>query len=549
MLGLIVANNYSQGLMPETAPNEHHTAALGLAQTLFDPLARTMVAFPWGQQGTPLADMKRPRSWQCDVMMDIRDHLMNEATRYQPLRIAVTSGHGIGKSALVAMLSDWGLNWPHSRIMVTANTEQQLLTKTSPEIAKWHRMSMCREWFNQAAMKISSIEHPESWRLDLVTWSANNTEAFAGLHNLGNLILVMTDESAAIDDKVWEVIEGALTDENTVLIWIALGNPTRNVGRFRECFGKYRNLWKTRQIDARDVEGTNKQYLQSLIDTYGIDSDIVKVRVLGQFPSASSLQFIGTDLVTAAQQRNRDEGAILPTDPVIFGLDHARFGDDSTVLAIRQGRDARSRPWLRWQGANSMEIASAVNEAVRRYLPDAIFIDAGGPNAGGVIDRLRQLNRDTPFEQAIFEINFGTSTKNMTARGPNDVERVRVANKRAQMWQNMKVWLPRAILPEVSGDPDSISQRIYDDLIGPEYSYNSQEEILLEKKEHMKARGLPSPDYGDALALTFAEDVAPRELPEYLHPEHYGRREAEYDRYAELAGGNSDDYDRYKDIR
>lgn len=195
-----------------------------------------------------------------------------------------------------------------------------------------------------------------------------------------------------------------------------------------------------------------------------------------------------------------------------------------------------------------MEIASSVNEAVRRYLPDAVFIDAGGPNAGGVIDRLRSLNRDTPFEQAIFEINFGTSTKDMTARSIAQDERVRVANKRAQMWQNMKVWLPRAILPSDVMTPDSVAQRLYDDLIGPEYTYNKDEEILLEKKEHMKARGLPSPDYGDALALTFAEDVAPRETPEYLRPEHYGR-EKEYDRYAELADRGDDDYDRYKDIR
>ncbi|MDQ3222670.1 MAG: terminase, partial [Gemmatimonadota bacterium] len=84
------------------------------------------------------------------------------------------------------------------------------------------------------------------------------------------------------------------------------------------------------------------------------------------------------------------------------------------------------------------------------------------------------------------------------------------------------------------------------DLIGPEYSYNAAEEILLEKKEHMKARGLASPDYGDALALTFAEDVAPRETPEYLNPSNYGR-DKPYDRYAELQGNET--YDRYNEIR
>jgi hypothetical protein len=192
-----------------------------------------------------------------------------------------------------------------------------------------------------------------------------------------------------------------------------------------------------------------------------------------------------------------------------------------------------------------MDIAGRVNEAIRQHLPDAVFIDAGGPNAGGVVDRLRQLNRDTPIGENIFEINFGSSHPDMTARGPGDVERVRVANKRAQMWQNMKVWLPRALLPPL-GDPESVGQRVYDDLIGPEYSYNKNEEILLEKKEHMKARGLASPDYGDALALTFAEDVAPRTIPEYLNPEHYGRQK-DFDRYAELEGGGG--YDRYSEIR
>jgi hypothetical protein len=170
-------------------------------------------------------------------------------------------------------------------------------------------------------------------------------------------------------------------------------------------FHRYRHRWIHKQIDARTVEGTNKAYLEELVETYGIDSDIVKVRVLGQFPSASSLQFIGTGIVEAARERAIAESAILPSDPVIFGLDHARFGDDRSVLAIRQGRDAKSRPWKGWSGATSMEIAGDVNAAMRQFLPDAVFIDAGGPNAGGVIDRLRQLN---PEYESIFEINFGS---------------------------------------------------------------------------------------------------------------------------------------------
>jgi hypothetical protein len=483
----------------------------------------------------PLEGLKGPRQWQGNVMATIRDHLSDPATRYQALRIAVASGHGIGKSAMAGQLSKWALDcWVDARVMITANTEDQLVTKTSPEVAKWHGMAITRDWFSRATMKISSKERPESWRLDFVTWSKNNTEAFAGLHNVGRLILVITDESSSIDDNVAQVIEGALTDENTVLIWLAMGNPTRNVGWFHAAFHRYRHRWITKQIDARTVEGTNKAYLQELVDTYGIDSDIVKVRVLGQFPSASSLQFIGTGLAQAAREREIVESAVLPSDPVIFGVDHARFGDDQSVLAIRQGRDARSRPWKRWQGANAMQIAGDIHEAMLQWRPDAVFVDAGGPNAGGVIDRLRQLN---PEYESIFEISFGQTEKGMTARFNNE-QRVKVANKRAQMWQNMKAWLERGILPN--------EQEIQDDLVGAEYAYDADNAILLEKKEHMKKRGLASPDNADALALTFALDVPPRTLPEFLKPENYGKQK-EYDRYAELPTYEpmTKGYDRY----
>lgn len=503
-----------------------------------DPLGHALYAFPWDTPGTPLEGVKGPRRWQGDLQATIRDHLADAATRYKPLRIAIASGHGIGKSAEIGMVSKWAMDcWPDARVVITANTEQQLLTKTSPEVSKWHRMAITRDWFKVATMKINSSEpgHGDSWRLDFVTWSEHNTEAFAGLHNLGKIIVVIYDEGSNIADKVWEVTEGALTDERTVIIWLAFGNPTRNVGRFRDCFSRYRHLWVTRQIDSRTVEGTNKEYLQSVVDTYGIDSDIAKVRVLGQFPSASSLQFIGSGLVAAARGRGKEDhsGAILPSDPVIFGLDHARFGDDQTVLAIRQGRDAVSRPWHRWQGATSMQIAGDLNALMRRWNPDAIFIDAGGPNAGGVIDRLRQLN---PEYEGIFEINFGSTGRE--ARWNNEV-RVRTANKRAEMWTNLRAWLERGILPD--------DQEIEDDLIGVEYSYNADEAVMLEKKEHMKKRGLASPDNGDALALTFAEDVAPRELPQYLDPENHGRRR-DFDRYEELPGYTpmQGEYDRYR---
>ena len=448
-------------------------------------------------------------------MMDvIKSHLSNPETRFQPCRIAVASGHGIGKSAGISMIVKWALDTcVDTRIVTTANTESQLLTKTSPEIGKWARLAITSDWFKPTATAlISTMKGREkSWRADLVTWSANNTEAFAGLHNQGKRIVLIFDEASGIDHKVWEVALGALTDEYTEIIWLAFGNPTQNTGAFRECFGKSRALWHTRQIDSRTVEGTNKAYLDELVRTYGLDSDIVKVRVLGQFPSASSMQFIASGLVEESQQR---VSASISSDPLVFGVDIARFGDDHSTLAIRCGRDAKSRPWKRWHGVDTMTVAGDVALEAQKWHPDAIFVDVGAMGAG-VIDRLRQLGVEN-----VFEVNFGSKGRDADwAAGV----RIKTANKRAEMWSSMRAWLEYGAIPD--------EQQLFDDLTGVEYGYDAEQRILLEKKEHMRSRGLSSPDDADALALTFAEMVAPRDVPNYLNPENYGTNT---DRYGEL---------------
>ncbi len=485
----------------------------------FDPYAYALYAFPWDQG--ELAGIHGPRKWQRDVMDTIRAHLSDPDKRFTPCRIARASGHGIGKSALIAMLAKWALDTcVDTRIIVTANTESQLLTKTSPELAKWARLAITRPWFksNATSMVSTMPDRDKSWRMDLVTWSENNTEAFAGLHNQGKRIVLIFDEASGIAKKVWEVALGAMTDEFTEIIWLAFGNPTSNTGEFREAFGKQRKLWNTRQIDSRTVEGTNKAYLQELIDTYGIDSDVVKVRVLGQFPSASSMQFIGSDIVD--QARTAPLGPVLISDPVVFGVDCARFGDDHSTLAIRAGRDARSRAWKRWDNTDAMTLAGDIAIEAGIWHPDAIFVDAGNIGAA-VVDRLRQLIPDT----FVAEVWFGAKSSRQADYNGN---RVRVANKRAEMWANMREWLRGGFIPDHQG--------LADDLIGPEYTFDADNAILLEKKEHMKARGLPSPDDADALACTFAEMVAPRALPSSRDMRNYPRPRGstgrEYDPYA-----------------
>ena len=389
-------------------------------------------------------------------------------------------------TALVAMIADWALSTcADTKIVLTASTNTQLITKTFPSLISWVRCSINAHWFTTTATSVSSRdpEHVRTWRADAIPWSTESSESFAGLHNKGRRIILIFDESSAIDDAIWEVAEGALTDENTEIIWLAFGNPTRNVGRFRECFGRFKHRWITKQIDSRAVEGTNKEEIQAQIEAYGEDSDFVRVRVKGEFPRAGSMQFIPGDIVDAA--RSREPFANL-MDPVVMGVDVARYGSDSSVIVTRRGRDATLIPWVTMKGADTMTVAARVMEEAGKHKPDAVFVDGGGVGAG-VVDRLRQL------KLPVVEVQFGAKSDYSveTQAGP-----IIYANKRAEMWGTMREWLKGASIPN---DPELAAE-----LVSVEYGYvqrDGKDAIQLEKKEDMRKRGLASPDKSDALCF------------------------------------------------
>ena len=183
------------------------------------------------------------------------------------------------------------------------------------------------------------------------------------------------DEASNIADLVWEVAEGALTDEDTEIIWVAFGNPTRNTGRFRECFRKYKHRWKTAQIDSRTVEGTNKQQLQKWVDDYGEDSDFVKIRVRGIFPDASELQFIPTGLTDEAMKRVVTAAQVAHA-PVIIGVDPAYSGVDDAVIYLRQGLHSKVL-WTGNKTTDDLIMAKRIADFEDQYQADAVFIDFG----------------------------------------------------------------------------------------------------------------------------------------------------------------------------
>ena len=449
-----------------------------------DPFKYALYAWPWGEG--ELAQSQGPRLWQRKILTEIRDHLSNPATRFQPLQIAIASGNGIGKSCLISMLNSWCLDTcEDARATITANTEPQLRTKTWPEISRWKKMAITNHWWDIGATSIRAKDdrHSTVWRSDMVTWNEKNPSAFQGLHNAGKRILVVYDEASGIPKIIWEATLGSLTDENTEIIWVAFGNPLHSQGAFRECFGSKAHRWRHLHIDSRNVEGTNKQLFDQWIADYGEDSDLVRVRVRGEFPRVASTQFIAQDDVTAARNYKAQGYDGLPK---VLGVDVARFGDDRSSIMMRQGR--KTRLLLKVHGLNTAEMAERVIEQWQKWKPDVVVVDGDGLGAG-VIDHLRYRG----YSRGLHEFHG--------AERP--IDSAMYANRRAEIWGKMREQIQAGM--ELPDDPE-----IEQDLTGVQYGMNGRGQIQLEKKSDMKARGMASPDIGDALALTFAVSVKSR---------------------------------------
>jgi hypothetical protein len=460
-----------------------------------DPLGFVMYAYPWGEG--ELLKSNGPYPWQREVLEHIGQWINDPATKYQPCRVAVCSGHGIGKSALIGMLIGWAMSTCEDcRVLVTANTAKQLDTKTSPEVATWFRRLINAHWWDvkQTSIKVKDRAHEKTWRSDFIPWSEENPAAFAGLHNKGKRILVIFDEASGIDKVIWETVSGAMSDEDTEIIWIAFGNATENTGSFFECFNKAKHRWWNRQIDSRAVEGTNKAEIQKDVDDYGEDSDYVRVRWRGVFPRAGFSQFIPSESVEVCRKYKAQGYEALPR---ILSTDVARYGDDRTVNGDRQGRKARILEKLR--GLDTVQVAEHVIALIDRAEADGKPYDAwvcdGDGIGAGVIDHVR--HRGYHQKLSVFEFHGGT-----TPQDPN-----KYFNRRAEVWGLTRDALSEGM--EIPDDPELVS-----DLTAPKYFFSNKQQIQLERKEDMKKRGLASPDCGDMLAMTFAVKIFPKPVQE-----------------------------------
>lgn len=400
-------------------------------------------------------------------------------------RVSIRSGHGTGKSAFMAWCVLWFLACYYpAKIPCTAPTSHQLNDVLWAEIAKWHRKFSERlpelaGEYSWSSERYYMVDRPQESFAVARTSRPENPEALQGFHSENILFLI--DEASGVPEQVFQVAEGALSTDGAFVVMAA--NPTREEGYFYDSHHKMRERWAALHWDGEESPMVSKSYIEDMRAKYGIDSPIYQVRVKGNFSPASD-GVIPLHLCESAKAR---EVKAISGSQIIWGLDVARFGDDSTALAKRKG-NIQTEPTKEWFGKDTMQTAGLIKMEYEqaREKPDSINVDVIGIGAG-VVDRLNELGLP------VVGINVAESPSVQS----------QYARLRDELWFLGREWL------------DAKDCRLADDdaLIGElttaKYAIQSNGKIKVEGKDEMKRRGVASPNRADAWLLTFAP-VMPR---------------------------------------
>jgi hypothetical protein len=378
-----------------------------------------------------------------------------------------------GKSTLLSWISLWaGLTKYDAKIPITAPSAPQLLFTLMPEIRKWEQKlpNILRK---SIEAKTETISFKNGNFIAMRTARKENPEALQGFHATNLFFLV--DEGSGVPDNIFEVVEGALTGEHNVIIMV--GNPTRTNGYFYNAFHKHKELWTTHTLNAEKSPNVDPAIVELRRKQYGSDSDVYRVRVLGEFPRASSDSLFSVELLEEAVART---DAIDDGDEV-WGLDIARYGDDRSVLAKRKGYYIR--PLIVKQNLDTMDIVNWIKAEYQnaQIKPTAIFVDTIGMGVGA----FDVLARDG---YPVMDGNVGRKSFEMG-----------LANKRIEIYKRLAQKMEHLSLPD--------DDELVGELSAIRYIINEKGMMALEKKEDTKKRLGRSPDKADAVALTYYEDV------------------------------------------
>ena len=408
-----------------------------------------------------------PEPWQAEAL-----RLLAEQDR-----VSIRSGHGVGKSALDAWAIFWFLSCYYpAKIPCTAPTAHQLEDVLWAELAKWHRKmpAPLQGQFEVKSDRVVLTAAPNESFAVARTARKENPEALQGFH--ADHLMFVIDEASGVEEIIFEVAEGALSTPGAKVLMTA--NPTRTSGYFYDSHHRMRRHWATMRVSCEESSRVSREYIEQMAEKYGRDSNIYRVRVLGEFPTSDDDVVIPLELCTAAVGRDVEPSG----EKIIWGVDVARFGDDRTTLAKRCG-NRQLEPVKAWQGKDLMQTVGLIvleYEQAGKEKPDEIVVDSIGIGAG-VVDRLKEMG--------------------LPVRGVNVAEapavRDRYLRLRDELWFRGREWLAGRDV-KLCDDDELIGE-----LTTVKYSITSSGKLKVESKDEMKKRGLRSPDKADAWLLTF----------------------------------------------
>lgn len=399
-------------------------------------------------------------------------------------RITVRSGHGTGKDAAVSIIILKTLTTrSYPKIPCTAPTGHQLRDVLWAEINKWLRQSLVKDEFVWNNERIYLKSAKEEWFAVARTVNVKGTkedqgETLAGLH--ADNLLFIVDESSGVPDPVFGPIEGGLTGLNNRVILI--GNMTKRTGYFHETHfhSELNKQWTKLHWDSRDSSLVTDEWVQFYITKYGEDSNVFRIRVMGE-PPLEDENYASVVPFAWANQCVGNEILVAEDEPKYLGVDVARYGNDDSIVLPRKG--LKIYPWHKFSQINTIELGGWINHIFNEEEAAGIAIDEIGIGAG-VTDWLVKHH-----DQGIVH---GVNVANR----PNDSERF--ARLRDELWWSVrdKCMKQAFWFPEGKG-----SDLLVNELASPVYEL-VEKKIKVESKKKMKARGIDSPNIAEALLMS-----------------------------------------------
>lgn len=412
--------------------------------------------------------------------------VMNDVAKF-PM-VSVKSGHGVGKSALESWIIWWYISTrPYPKILCTAPTKHQLHDILWAEVSKWKRNSKSLDKdFEWTSEKIYLKGSQEEWFA--IARTSNKPDALQGTH--AEHVLIIIDEASGVPDIVFEPVLGSMSTIDAKLLMC--GNPTQLAGFFYESHTTKRELYKTHTIDGSKCERVDKNYVQTIIDMFGKDSDVYRVRVAGEFPKANPDSFIGLDMI-------RTEKKVIDiVESIDLGVDVARYGDDESVVATTYNKSQVERLNV-FKHNDTMRLTGQIVNMIKMLnlkYPSIIVrvkIDCDGLGVG-VYDRLKEVIVEKNLKAKAIECHFGGKGGKVSYDEP-----IEYYNSTGIMWGTLRSKLKNNEIT-IPNNEELIKQ-----ITNRKYFINSDGTIKLERKEDMKKRNVHSPDRADAVVLSLYE--------------------------------------------